>query len=367
MMKTALIKQVHNILRILAILVLSARKPKIIAVTGSVAKTSTKEAIWQVLKDDLKIRKTAGNLNTEIGVPLTILGFSKSPSYWFWWPFFLFWVVLRALCYLLFLCDYPRWLILEMAADKPGDIEYLVSFAKPFISIVTAVGPTHLEAFKTVEAVAQEKGKLIKALPKEGCAILNKEDPMVFKMADKTKARVLFFAPQPNIPSAVASTLGRFFGLTDAKIKERLSKLVGLAGRMRFIERPDGILIIDDSYNANPLSMKYALENLDVKAKEIKARRRIAVLGDMLELGDYSTKGHEEVGRLAASFSDLLLTSGPEAFKIAQAGGGRHFENKEALIDFLKKEIRRGDIILIKASRGMKFEEVVKAITSPRK
>jgi len=365
-MKTALLRQVHTILRILAILVLKRRKPKIIAVTGSVAKTSTKEAIWQVLKDDLKIRKSAGNLNTEIGVPLTILGFSKSPSLWFWWPFFLFWAVLRTLCCLLFPCDYPKWLILEMAADKPGDIEYLVSFAKPFVAVVTAVGPTHLEAFQTVEAVAQEKGRLVEALPNDGYAFLNKEDPLVFRMKNRTKARVLFFIPKPNIPLSVASLIGHFFGLSDTKIKERLKKLVSLAGRMRFIERPDGVLIIDDSYNANPLSMEYALKNLNAKAKEIRARRRIAVLGDMLELGDYSAKGHEDIGRLAGKLSDLLLTSGSEALKIAQAGGGRHFENKEALVGFLKKEIKRGDIILVKASRGMRFEEVVKAITSPK-
>jgi UDP-N-acetylmuramoyl-tripeptide--D-alanyl-D-alanine ligase len=360
-MKKFFLKVLQSILKFLASLVLKSKKPRIIAITGSVAKSSTKEAIWWVLKEKLDVRKNEGNLNTEIGVPLAILGFKKSPRWFISWPFFILWAICKATYYTLPFTHYPKWLILEMAADKPDDIAYLVSFARPNIGVITAVGPSHLQAFKTIENVAEEKMKLAKALPKDGFAILNGQDPLIVKRAKQIKAKVLFFTSE-DIPSAATTIIGKIFKLSNEEIERRLKNYTPLKGRMNILYGIRGTVILDDSYNANPLSMEYALKRLKSQSLNVKTARRIAVLGDMLELGDYAEEGHREVGKIAKENCDLLLTTGNNARYIAEEGRGQHFETKKELIDFLKSEIKNGDIILIKASRGMKFEEIVRAV-----
>jgi UDP-N-acetylmuramoyl-tripeptide--D-alanyl-D-alanine ligase len=347
---------VQVILKQLSRWVLEKRKPVIIAVTGSVAKTSTKEAIWRVLKERFDVQKSEGNLNTEIGLPLAILGFKSAPV-WFLWPFVLVFALGKAFWYQLSFVHYPKMLVLEMAADKPNDIAYLVSFIRPKIGVVTAVGPAHLQAFHTLERIAQEKGRLVEALPDDGYAILNQADPLVAKMAQKTKAQVLYFIPQDgDIALAVAKKMAQLFGI------RHLPPLPSLKGRLNLLAGLNNSLVIDDTYNANPLSVAYALKQLKKLAQQHLAKRRIAVLGDMLELGRGAAQWHRQIGRLARSYADLLLTTGQLAQEMAEAGGGHFFPDKKVLIDYLKKEIRPGDLVLVKASRKMKFEEIVQAI-----
>lgn len=397
-MKNFFLKVLYWSLKLFAGWVLRARKPKIIAVTGSVAKSSTKEAIYQAISDGrratsderrenkrLIVGKSEGNLNNEIGVPLAILGFKKAPHFWQWF-YILPWAKLKALYYLLIASRYPQILVLEMAADKPGDIEYLTSFVKPSIAVVTAVGPSHLQTFKTIEKVAEEKEKLVEALPKDGFAVLNQSDPQVAKMARKvasrpraypvippkvefygmanrTKAKVLFFKSTGfDIPEKAARAVGEIFGLSKAQISQALSNLKALKGRMNILRGINGSTILDDSYNSNPLSASAALEYLKAQS----AKRRIAVLGDMLELGDYSKKGHQEIGEKAKECADLVLAQGAESKAIAEKSGGRYFKTKQEMIEFLEKELKEDDLVLVKASRGMKFEEIIEKLKVKR-
>ena len=366
-MKKFFLKILYFILKVLAKTVLFLRKPEIVAITGSVAKSSTKEAIYSILKQRFakKVAESAGNLNNEIGLPLAVLGFKKSPTL-LSWPFVLIWAFLKTIFYCLFFIPYPKILVLEMAADKPGDIEYLVKIAPPKVAVVTAVGPSHLQAFGTVEKVAQEKTKLVEVLPESGYAVLNEKDFRVFQMAKNTKASVRYFSPNNlDIPIQAATLVGQLFGLKlKEEIEEGLKNYRPLKGRINLLRGISGSLIIDDSYNANPLSMKYALKQLIAISKQRSGKRKIAVLGDMLELGDYTEEGHKEVGRMAKQNCDLILTTGQKAQLIAKEGGGLYFQTKKQLIEFLKREIREGDIILVKASRGMKFEEIVEKVKS---
>jgi len=187
-MEYMLKKFLQIILRSLAIRALNRYHPKVIGITGSVGKTSTKEAIYCVLSGKYKCRRNQKNYNNEIGVPLTILGCEsgkKNPLVW-----------LKVILHGLLLgygpkASYPEIIILEMGADHPGDIEYLVKFTRPIIGLVTAVGPVHLEFFHKIQSVAEEKGKLIKALPVSGWAILNIDDDLVVPMRESTSASVV--------------------------------------------------------------------------------------------------------------------------------------------------------------------------------
>ena len=361
-MKKFFLKVLYFILKIFALSILKVRKPKIIAITGSVAKSSAKEAIFAILNPRLDVAKNEGNLNTEIGVPLAILGFKKSyPS--ILWPLILLWAFFLTLYYILPISHYPKVLILEMAADKPGDIEYLTSFIKPDIAVITMVGPSHLQSFGTILNVAEEKSKLISKLSKKDYAILNKYDNLTSKMAKLTKAKVIFFEPKEfSIAMSSAYSVGKIFGLSDKTINEGLQNINQLKGRWNIIEGIAGSILIDDTYNANPLSMEYALQKLKRQKEKRKNSRTIAVLGDMLELGDYAKKGHEKVGKIAKENCDLVLCTGKLAEIIASNSGGKYFQNKDDLIAFLKKNIQKDDIILVKASRGMRFEEIVDKI-----
>lgn len=341
-------------------MVLKTRRPKIIGVTGSIAKTSTKEAVYTVLKIKWKnkIAKSEGNLNNEIGLPLAVLLYKKTPHFWqwFWLLPFLF---LKSIYLSLPFVFYPDILVLEMAADKPGDIKYLTSFAPPFIGVITAIGPSHLRAFGSVNKVAEEKSEIIKDLPKDGFAVLNKKDPWTKKILKKTKAKVKFFAPTDfDIAKQVAIVVGGIFDIKRAFILKALKSIKPLWGRMNILPGINKSTILNDCYNSNPLSASYALEFL----KKYNGERKIAVLGDMLELGDYSKKGHEEIGNKAGKCADMVLTYGDEARVIAERAGGKHFQSKAELVKYLKKELKPKDIVLVKASRGMKFEEIVRAI-----
>ena len=182
-------KFIQKILKILAKRAIKKYQPIVIGVTGSVGKSSTKEAIYQVLKNDFRIRKSQSNYNNEIGLPLTILGFKTAGKNIFEWLR----IFLKAIFNLLGKENYPEILILEMAADHPGDIAYLLRIVKPQIGVLTSISPTHLEFFKEIENVFTEKQLLIKNLPLNGWAILNKDDKLIAPLGNKIRSKVLTF------------------------------------------------------------------------------------------------------------------------------------------------------------------------------
>jgi UDP-N-acetylmuramoyl-tripeptide--D-alanyl-D-alanine ligase len=355
----------------------------VIGITGSIGKTSAKESIAAVIGQGRKTYRSPGSYNNEIGLPLSLLEAD----------------------------DDVRAIVLEMGgAYAFGEIATLAGIAKPQIGVVTNVHPVHLERMGTIEAIAQTKTELPAALPPDGIAVLNGDDPRVRAMADATQARVLFYGMEPHnhvradsvttdglkgstfwltidgdrnfvkIPfvgapgvqvALVALAVGHALGL---HISEMLAALQdpGIQVRLMFAPGPDGSELIDDTYNASTPSVLSALSLLE----DVPAERRIAVLGDMRELGRNSDGDHRVVGRRAADIVDLLVTYG-ESARIAanEAVATRQDEHplqvhafaeseKDALIAMLRQELRRGDIVLVKGSRGLKMETIVEQLRS---
>ncbi|OGG43053.1 hypothetical protein A3G50_01595, partial [Candidatus Jorgensenbacteria bacterium RIFCSPLOWO2_12_FULL_42_11] len=385
-MKNIFLRILKLILKKLAKAVVRRYQPGIVAVTGSVGKTSTKEAIRAVLSKERKIRASSGNFNNEIGVPLTILGDwqeIKKPAFLFWFK-----VVIASLFRILIprkfsSLKYPEILVLEYAADRPGDMKYLLGIAQPQITVVTAIGeiPVHVEFYSGPEALVREKAKLVEQLPTVGFAILNADDPLVLEMKNQTRSQVMTFgfgdAAQVKItgfenvsngePTGIvfklgyggsfvpvkingvfgkgqayaavaAACVGLIFGMNLVKIAEALVlNFQPPSRRMNLVSGVKGTFIIDDSYNASPLSAKAALDTL----RDLKAKRKIAVLGDMLEIGKYNLEAHEEIGKFAAGFVDLLVTIGPRAKFIAEAASkaGLAKENISSFLRLAKENI----------------------------
>lgn len=408
-MKEKILKLIAKTLRLIARLTLAKYKPAIIGITGNVGKTSTKLAVAAVLRTDRKTRASAKNFNNELGLPLNIIGDFDSTEGWSIW--------LRAIATglknLVFTADYPEALVLEYGIDRPGDMNYLLSIAKPQIGAVTAVGriPVHVEFFPGPEGVAKEKSKLVSFLPATGFAILNADDPLVSKMAEQTRAHVITFGCSEkadlhitnfknrldieageagisfklnyggaSVPvriegvfgktaayaSAVAAATGVVFGMNLVKISEALAHYSGPPGRLRAIPGLHGSLLIDDTYNASPNATAEALETL----KALPAKRRIAVLGDMLELGQYTMEAHQEVGRFAGKGLDMLVTVGTRAKFIAEAAAGGKKQKTDILslssvaeaASYLSSILKKGDVILLKGSQSVRMEKVVKAL-----
>lgn len=404
-------KAVQTILRFLAKKVLKKYKPQVIGITGSVGKTSAKEAVFCVLKDKFKARKNIKNYNNEIGLPLTILGLQSGKKSVFKWLA----VFLSALKLIFFKDeDYPEVLILEMGADRPGDIQYLVDFVFCKIGLVTRVAPVHTEFFENLEAIAEEKGALIKSLQKEGLAVLNFDDERVKKMREKTKADVLTygFDEKADIRAAeavlsgqssdlkgmsfkliykgnavpvflpgvlglhqvyaalAAAAVGIFYDINLLNIAESFKECKPPRGRMNLIKGIKETLIIDDSYNSSPEAAEAALETLS-KIKLSEGARRFAVLADMLELGSFTEKGHYNAGKKTAELGmDYLITVGERARETAKGalenGMAENqvfsFSNAKETGKFLQNEIKENDLLLIKGSQSMRMERAVKEL-----
>lgn len=410
-------KSFNRLLKNLSARVLKKYRPFIIAVTGSVGKTSTKEAIFSVVKKfDPSVKKNFGNYNNEIGVPLTILAGNEKITGILGYLKILF----RGIILLVFRCQYPKTLILELAADKPGDIKYLTEFIKPNISVITAIGeiPVHVEFFSGPKSVAKEKSGLVEATVPNGRVILNYDDEVVLEMKQKSKAQVLTFGFSPeaeikainyeiHTPSLeawdntseqsgisfkleyggsfvpvrlsnvfgkqavyaamAAASCGLSLGMNLVDISEALKSYKSSAGRMKMLKGIKNTWIIDDTYNAAPLSMSAALETL----KNLKnGFRKIAVLGDMKEIGKYSEEAHKTIGEDAAGFVDLLLTVGEKA-RFIKTGAFEdglsedkifHFETSDEAGRFLQDKIQQGDLILIKGSQSMRMEKITEEI-----
>ncbi len=408
-------KILQFILKILTKLVLWKYKPVIVAVTGSVGKTSTKEAIYAVLKNHFgenQVRRNQLNYNNEIGVPLTVFGLETGGRS------IISWLIKFIKIFLMLIVRerYPRILIVEMGADKPNDIGYLTNFVKPKVGIVTAIGeiPVHVEFFKSPRELISEKKKLIDCLTDKGVAILNYDDPIVREMKVRSKAKTMTYGFEEGAeiratnfeskivdsekegifgfttfklnykgsavpvrltnalgkhqiyPALAAAAVGIIFNLNLVELSEGLRKYKSLPGRMKLIKGIKNSLIIDDSYNAAPLSTLGALECL----QQFNQRRKIAVLGDMLEIGKYAPEAHQRTGRKAAEAVDLLLTIGQRSKFIAKGAREKGMQ-KNKISEFytseeagkpLQKIIESGDIILVKGSRSMKMEKIVEEI-----
>ena len=398
----------QNLIKKLAILTLKKYQPGIVAVTGSVGKTSAKDAILAVISRYRHARANNKNFNNEIGVPLTILGDYKEIAGRLFWPKVIFMALLRLVIRL----KYPEILILEYGVDKPGDMKYLLDIAKPQIGVVTAIGeiPVHVEFFSGPEALAREKSKLVEGLPVTSFAVLNYDDEAVFEMKDRTRAHIMTFGfgegatirisnfetrmngEKPGgiafkleyggsfVPvrldncfgkaqaysAAAAACIGIIFGVNLIKIAEALRNYEAPASRGKLIMGVKGTYIMDDSYNASPLSMRAAIET----AESIKAKRKVAVVGDMLEIGKYTAEAHEAIGRLIPDKFDILIAVGARAKFIADAAekGGMAkksvycFDTADEAKLEVQKLIKKGDLILIKASRAIGLDKIVEEI-----
>ncbi|MFG2644169.1 UDP-N-acetylmuramoyl-tripeptide--D-alanyl-D-alanine ligase [Streptomyces sp. NPDC048370] len=361
----------------------------VVALTGSAGKTSTKDLIAQVLQRHAPTVWTPGSLNNEIGLPLTALRAS----------------------------DDTQHLVLEMGARGIGHIRYLTGLTPPRIGLVLNVGTAHIGEFGGREQIAQAKGELVEALPpadKGGVAVLNADDPLVRAMATRTHARVTLFGEsdeavvraenvrltatgQPSFrlhtPTGCSDVTLRLYGehhvsnaLAAAAVAhelgmpvEEIATALSEAGtlsrwRMEVTERPDGVTIVNDAYNANPESMRAALRALASMGRAAQAQggRTWAVLGKMAELGDASLAEHDAVGRLAVRLNvSKLVAVGDREASWLQLGAYNegswgeesvHVSDAQAAVDLLRSELRPGDVVLVKASRSVGLEQVALAL-----
>ncbi len=415
-MKSTFKKIIILILTIEARLILKKYRPKIVGVTGSVGKTSTKDAVYAVLAGSFYVRKSQKSYNTEFGVPLTIIGGRNGWSN----PFIWLETIIRGLRLLLVPSRYPEWLVLEIGADRPGDIKFLTSWVKPDIAIFTRFGdvPVHVEFFKSKKALIEEKTYLAKSLTEKGILILNADDPEVVALKSYSRGHLvtygvgdaqvaasnytLYFerenpeAPElltgfsfkANIrgnclpiirrgivgehhmyPVLAALAVASALELNLVSATESLGKEVLPPGRMRLIPGIKNSLIIDDTYNSSPVAVLEALTTF--KSISEKAARAIVVLGDMLELGKFSVDEHKKVGTLVqSSTAGVLVTVGVRAKQIAdgarEAGMKRttihEFENSVDAGRFLDSFVKEGDYVLVKGSQGIRTERIVEEI-----
>jgi UDP-N-acetylmuramoyl-tripeptide--D-alanyl-D-alanine ligase len=346
---------------------------RVVGITGSVGKSTTKEMVAEVLSTRYRTLKSPGNLNNEIGLPLTILRLSSGHQ--------------RA--------------VLEMGFYVPGEIAFLCDIALPQVGVVTNIGMVHAERAGSQEAIARGKSELVQSLPPapDGVAILNFDDPWVRQMEEKTKARVFFYGLSREANLWADNVVG--LGLEGIRFRlhyqgETLHVRIPLIGRhsvhtalraaavglaegmswqeileglnqghtqlrLAAVRSQTGALLLDDTYNASPESMLAALNLLD----ELEGRK-VAVLGEMLELGPYERGGHEMVGLRAAQVANILLTLGERAHLIAdaarRAGMKRtaviEFHEFDPLMEWLRANLTKEDAVLIKGSHGLRMDRI---------
>ncbi len=354
---------------------------RVIGITGSVGKSTTKEAIAQVLSQRYRTLKSAANLNNEIGLPLNVLKLTPGHQY----------------------------AVLEMGFYVPGEITQLCEIALPQVGVLNNIGTVHAERAGSQEVIAQGKGELVEALPPAptGIAILNYDDPFIRPMNARTKARIFYYGLDSNadlwaddvdgmgldgirfrlhygreslhihipmigrhsVETALrAAAVGLAEGLTWDEIVAGLQESQAQL-RLVAVRTESGALLLDDTYNASPESTLAALNLLS----ELKGRR-IAVLGDMLELGPYERQGHNLVGVRAAEVADILLTLGERAHMIAESARGsgmkkssiHEYEKTEAVVNWLRQNLTENDAVLIKGSHGLRMDRIVAALEVTR-
>ncbi len=402
-------------LKILSKLILRKYKPRIVGITGSIGKTSTKDAIFHVLNTKFKVRTSYKNYNNEIGLPLTIIGSeSAGRSLWGW-----FMIFFKAFKLIVFKDkEYPEILVLEMGIDRPGDMAYLLSIVSVDVGVMTGISHSHLEYFGSVMKIKKEKQVLIERVDSQGLAVLNYDNELSRDMNQSSKAKVMTFGlkeganvraqdinynytggnyeltginfklnndgsivpvvmtsvlSEAALYSALASTaVGLYFNMNLVEIAQGLKEFSLPPGRMSYIPGIKNTFIIDDTYNSSPESAIAAVSTLSqIKVDEDSSR--FAVLGDILEIGHYTEEGHQLVGRRVAKMKiDYLITVGEKARDIARgsinAGMKKdyifNFDRAEEAGKFLEDRITAGDVILVKGSQGVRMEKIVKEIMS---
>lgn len=409
-MKENFKKIIVFILKLESKLVLWRYKPKIITITGSVGKTSTKDAVFAVLSGFYYVRKSEKSFNSEIGLPLTILGLPNAwsnPHDWFL-------NILKGLWLFIKKHKYPEYLVLEVGVGKPGDMKKTASWLQSDIIIMTTIGntPAHIEFFSSCKHLIEEKAGLIKTLKKDGILILNKDDENIFNLKNRTKnilfsygfsegsdvlgsADNIFYnsAEKPigivyrietggsSLPVMIDGVLGRnhiYASLASLAVafalKLNMVQAINMLknyeippGRMRLLAGIKNTFIIDDTYNSSPFACEAGLKTLgSIKNKG----RKIAVLGDMLELGKHTKEAHENIGKIAQENADILFSVGQRAEAIREgafkAGLAQdkifNFNSSLEAGEFLQNFIQEEDLIFIKGSQGMRMERVVEKI-----
>ncbi|WP_242345601.1 UDP-N-acetylmuramoyl-tripeptide--D-alanyl-D-alanine ligase [Anaeromyxobacter terrae] len=353
----------------------------VVGVTGSNGKTTTREMIAAILGTRGPALKTEGNLNNEVGVPLTLLGLGPE----------------------------HRSAVVEMGMNHPGEIARLAAIAEPYVGVVTLAAPAHLEGLGTVDAVADAKAELYRGLPETGIVIANADDPRMLRRAQASGHRMLTFAAAAgrrgdvvvleiasqgddglrfvlgignrevavHIPAlvgahnaanaAAAAAAGVALGCSDREIAQGLAAVRPVGRRLRLDRLPSGLRLVDDCYNANPSSMSAALRTLVDLARP--DARPVAVLGDMLELGAFEEEAHRALGAEAARAGvSLLAAFGPRARSTAEAARAAgletfHTDDMDALVRWARTALAPSmDVLLVKGSRGMKLERLVEAL-----
>ena len=344
---------------------------RVVAVTGSMGKTTTKEYIRGVLRKKYNVHTNAGNLNNHIGVPLTILDTDQDSEY----------------------------LVCEIAANHTGEIDFLSRLLRPDIGVITNIGEAHIGYFGGRDKIAEAKSEIFAGVDPEGHAVLPADDDFFEVLRSKAVCRVVSFGQSDaatyritgvtedegrfrfeingqqmelgtvgayNVANAAAAyAVGELCGVEPERIREALTEAEAIPGRAK-VYRGKGVVLVDDSYNANPTSMRAALDSFS----RLKAQRRIAVLGDMGELGDFSDAAHRELGSYAASQPlDALIWYGAnaglvgEGFARAKPGKKvRPYTDIAELIRDLREEIRAGDAVLVKGSRACHLDKVVNGL-----
>jgi UDP-N-acetylmuramoyl-tripeptide--D-alanyl-D-alanine ligase len=355
----------------------------LVALTGSNGKTTTKEMIAACLETTFPILKTKGNLNNLIGLPLTLLTLTEK----------------------------ERVVVLEMGMNVPGEIRRLTEIAEPDVGLITNIQEVHLEGMESLERLKEEKGELFRKMRRDGTILVNQDDPRVVELASDYPGQKITFGIEhpaevmakeirlggaegtfftlilegeameihlrllgrhfiPNALSAIA--VACLFGVEVKQVKEALENFQSIPMRMEIVPLKGGKTLINDAYNANPHSMGLALETL-VEAKG--EGRAIAVLGDMLELGNFTKEAHEQLGEKVSELSiDFLLALGEEAPIVVESAIRHGFplervrvvESHSEAISILKQMIQNGDWILVKGSRRMAMEKIVEGLTEGR-
>jgi len=363
--------QVTDVLAALGILAGYWRKQcpaKVVGITGSNGKTTVKEMVASILRQQGAVLATEGNFNNELGLPLTLFRLDTSHDY----------------------------AVVEMGASYPGDIAYLAGITRPDVGVITNIGPAHLQGFITMEGVARAKGELFAALPRDGVAVFNANEPWVELWQGINNAGTIYYfggegenhiqargnaeevvvstppgefslqLPLPgehNLTNALAATaVCLAFDIPLADIKTGLEAVKPVRGRLSLVHANAGWTVIDDTYNANPASLYAALQVLARQSGE-----PWLVLGDMKELGSDSRKMHAELGDAARSLGvKRLFALGDASTATVDAFGPSavHFSNKDRLIEALRSQLKPGVACLVKGSRSMGMEHVVSAISN---
>ena len=352
---------------------------KVVGITGSVGKSTTKEMVSCVLESTFRTAKTPANHNNDIGMPMAVLSMPEDTEV----------------------------AVLEMGMNHFGEIEYLSRIAHPDVAVIINIGTTHIEFLGSQEGIRKAKMEIVEGMTEKGLLLLNGDDTLLRYLNRELVQRITYFGRSEGcairavdvrqdgdvlrfrveagrlcgeaamllegehyVADALAAvSVGLKLGVPFGKILESLSHFRNLAGRQEIFEK-NGVTIIKDCYNAGPESMAAALSVLGNRPG-----RRIAVLGDMLELGDCAHAEHYKIGRIAAEKTDLVFAYGPHAGRVIDGtitGGmapskGRAYQERDALIADLKRMVRPGDVLLFKASRGMHLELVLEGFLNQEK